>query len=372
MRVARIENIGILVNEDSVLGGYFLAKAIPADCRVVDNRANNKKRLNAPIYLDIYPSFLCNFRCTFCYLKLLGVNLANSEQMSDETIDDTIKLCVKYGINTINILGGEPLHPLTWATTSKLIERAYENDIRSDITTNGYFLTEEIVDFLKDKRAKLNLSVHSLNPNNSSKIVGLSSPEKLKNIIMDVVDGKIDYGVTTAILKTNIDELGQLIDFINNLSICGAWVWRYVTVFGDFNKTTLLSTKEFFGLYNNYKDRIKKNVYFDGPFSYKYLGIKPLETEFDAILSPCCNPGESKAEVLPDGTVYSCILFYGDKSQIVGNVSTGVDFTKSYGYKRSYCNDYLCSYNRYCTGCPAYASRIGVKFDDRCEYFKEE
>lgn len=117
-----------------------------------------------------------------------------------------------------------------------------------------------------------------------------------------------------------------------------------------------------------YKDRIKKNVYFDRPFSYKYLNIKPLETEFDAVLSLCCNPGESKAEIMPDETVYSCVLFYGDNDQIMGNVSTRVNFNKSYGYKKISCDNSLCSYNKYCMSCPAYANRIGIKFDDRCEY----
>ena len=368
VKVARLENIGILVNDDSVLGGYFLAKKVPSGCKVIDNRVDNKKRLNAPIYLDVYPSFLCNFRCSFCYLKLLGINLADSKQMSDETIDKTMKMCEDRGISTINILGGEPLHPLTWPTTRKLIERAHEKGIRADVTTNGYFLTEEIVNFMNKNGTKLNLSLHSLQSNNSKEILGLDPSQRLKDIILNIVDGKINYGLTTAILKTNINEIDQLIDFVNSLSTCGAWVWRYVTVFGNFDKSTLYSTKEFFELYKRYKGQIKKNVYFDGPFSYKYLNIKPLETEFDAVLSPCCNPGESKAEIMPDGTVYSCVLFYGDNDQIMGNVSTEVNFTKSYGYKKVSCSNSLCSYNKYCTGCPAYANRIGVKFDDRCEY----
>ncbi|MGC8495758.1 MAG: radical SAM protein [Candidatus Micrarchaeia archaeon] len=371
VKVARLENIGILVNEDSVLGGYFLAKDIPDNCRIIDNRYNNKKRLNAPIYLEVYPSFLCNFRCSFCYLKLLGINLADSKQMSDETINATVKMCDERGINTMNILGGEPLHPLNWPTTRKLIERAHEKGIRADITTNGFFLTEEIVDFLKKNQTKLNLSLQSLQPENSKKILGLDPSQQLKNIILNIVDGKIRYGLSTAILKTNINEIEQLIDFVNNLSTCGAWVWRYVTVFGDFDKSTLYSMKEFFDIYNKYKNKIKKNVYFDAPFSYKYLNIKPMETDFDAILSPCCNPGESKAEVLPDGTVYSCILFYGDEGQIMGNVNQEVNFTKTYGYKREYCSNSSCAYSTYCTGCPAYANRTGVKFDDRCEYARK-
>ena len=371
MKVARLENIGILVNDDSVLGNYFLSNGIPRNCKVVDNRADNKKRLNVPIYLDVYPSFLCNFRCTFCYLKLLGINLADSKHMSDETINATIKMCKNRGISTINILGGEPLHPLTWPTTRKLIERAYEEGIRADVTTNCYFLTKEIVNFLNRNQAKLNLSLHSLQSNNSKEILGLDSSQQLKNIILNVVDGKINYGLTTSILKTNIDEIEQLIDFVNDLSTCGAWVWRYVTVFGNFDRSTLYSPKEFFELYKKYKNRIKKNVYFDGPFSYKYLSVKPLETEFDAVLTPCCNPGESKAEILPDGTIYSCILFYGDNNQVIGNVSTEVNFTKSYGYKKLYCSNSSCSYNRYCTGCPAYANRMDIKFDDRCEYIKK-
>ncbi|MEM0142929.1 MAG: hypothetical protein QXL94_03110, partial [Candidatus Parvarchaeum sp.] len=202
------------------------------------------------------------------------------------------------------------------------------------------------------------------------KILGLDPSQRLKEVILNVVDGKINYGLSTAILNTNNDEIEELIEFVNSLTTCGAWVWRYVTVFKDFDKSTISSPAKFFDLYKKYKDRINKDVYFDGPFSYKYLNIKPLETEFDSILSPCCNPGESKAEVLPDGTVYSCILFYRDKNQIIGNVSSTVDYTKEYGYKTKPCANSSCSYVKYCTGCPAYAKNAGLQYDDRCEYAK--
>ena len=138
--------------------------------------------------------------------------------MSNETINATIKMCEDHGISTINILGGEPLHPLTWSTTRKLIERAHEKGIGADVTTNGSFLTEEIVSFMNKNQTKLNLSLHSLQSNNSKEILGLDVSQRLRDIILNVVDGKINYGLTTAILKTNINEIEQLISFVNTLS----------------------------------------------------------------------------------------------------------------------------------------------------------
>ena len=367
IKVARLENIGILVEDKSVLGGYYLAKNVPVSYRIVDNRVKNKKRLNAPIYLDVYPSLLCNFRCSFCYIKLLGMDLADPAQMLDKTISDTVKMCVNYGISVINILGGEPLHPINRKTTFRLIEEAYKNGIDTDITTNGYFLDSDVVKFLNEHSTKLNISLQSLHSETSMKIIGVDPSMRLRNSIFNIVDGKISYNLTTAIMKTNYEELDELVDFVNCLKTCDSWIWRCVTVFGDFNKSTIYSVGEFFDVYKRYKDRIAKNVYFDAPFTYKYLGVKPLETALDSVLTACCNPGESKAEVMPNGTVYSCILFHSDKNQIIGSVSSGVDFTKEYGYKSQKCSISKCNYIKNCTGCRAYAILNNKSVDDRCE-----
>ncbi len=368
MKVARLENIGILANDSSIMGNYLLIKKVPKDYRIVDNRIKNTKRINAPLYLEVYPSFLCNFKCTFCYLKLLGINPDDSYQMSDKTIKSTIKICVDYGINSIGILGGEPFHPVNIKTTYKLIEESNKKDIAVDVTTNAYFLNNKIINFLNDNNTKLTISLHAIQSEESLKIIGFNCTERLKNIISNTVDGKIDYGLTTSILMTNIDTIDQMLNFVNNLSTCVAWVWKYVSVFNNFDNSTLLNITDFFELYKKYKNKIKTNTYFDAPFTYKYLEIKPQKTELDSILSLCCNPGESKAEVMPDGTIYSCVLFHEDKSQIVGNVNTKFDFTKEYGYKHLLCKNNMCVHIKKCTGCIAYAHLNNKLVDDRCEF----
>ncbi len=109
---------------------------------------------NDYLYLVIYTTMACNYRCTYCFE---GDRLCNEHltlEKSDKIIDFAKRYCEKAGLNKIAIkwFGGEPLlnqEPIVYIT-DKLNELGYT--VRARMYTNGRFLTKEVATKLKELR----------------------------------------------------------------------------------------------------------------------------------------------------------------------------------------------------------------------------
>lgn len=354
-KIVRIERIGCL----GIGEGYypFLYSGRPNGAKIIDNRCD--KPIGAPLFLDVYPSMECNFNCKFCYNKLFGI-ASKSSSMSKKTINEIIKLCSKSGIPKINILGGEPLHPNIRRQVYYLAEKCREKEIKTDITTNGSFLGKKIVNFCNKNKVDLNVSFHAVNEVTASKIAGVKKYDIKKNIL-EYLDGKTEYGISVAVLKDNYKEFDEIFDFINGLQ-CRNMVLRYPTM----RQEESVPLNEFFALYEKYRKKCNKKIILDAPFAYRFLNAKPPENKLDFLYAGC-KAGLLKAEILPDGDVFSCILFANRKDQRIGNVNESVDFKKEYINKLELkFSNSSCVYSSFCTGCPAYAELQGLAFDNRC------
>ena len=92
--------------------------------------------------LDIILTRECDKRCNFCRVS-----------KTDEKLDigSAIRFLDKYGevkeIKLLKFLGGEPL--LEWGNLKKILNR-YNKKTNFDINTNGQFLNQEKINFLKE------------------------------------------------------------------------------------------------------------------------------------------------------------------------------------------------------------------------------
>ena len=60
--------------------------------------------------VDVYVTSQCNRRCTYCFLP--SDFFASGLRMSVDAFSDVVTWCVRYGVDEITFLGGEPsLHP---------------------------------------------------------------------------------------------------------------------------------------------------------------------------------------------------------------------------------------------------------------------
>ena len=97
----------------------------------------------------------CNFRCRMCFCHW------DAPKMTKEIADKGIELALsrkdpKAEKITINFFGGEPL--LNYELVQYVIEK-WKGQCGFSMTTNGSLLTEEILDYLKDNKVGLLLSI---------------------------------------------------------------------------------------------------------------------------------------------------------------------------------------------------------------------
>ena len=104
--------------------------------------------------LAINPTLNCNFACWYCYETHTTKRM--SKQVMDATLKYIVNLITKVKVNHLNLdwFGGEPL--LCYKTVMKPLASAakdlcdkYNISFQSDITTNGYLITPEMIPFFK-------------------------------------------------------------------------------------------------------------------------------------------------------------------------------------------------------------------------------
>ena len=355
---ARLENIGLL----SVDGKNNLVLLKPNSIGqkyIFDNRLNNNRSLNAPIYIDLYPSFICNYNCNFCYNKYL--NNCSEKIMSKKVVNKIIEYCANKKILGLNIVGGEPYHPQNIDITKYIVKKASTIGLKANITTNLSYVNKSIVTFCKKYDVKFNASFISTDKNIGEKVSG-SKKYLAQEIIDKYIDKNIAYGLSTPILKINAKDIFQTANYLNTLTGC-AWVLRYVTVPKTYNLN--LSLTEFYKISKKVIAKTNKKVYFDAPFSYKYFNIAPPQNKLDFLYCGC-KAGFLKVEFMPNGDVYPCIML--KKVGKIGNILINDDFILQ-DHRKVNCKNINCKYNVFCTGCPGYAFLNKINCDNRCGDF---
>ncbi len=138
----------------------------------------------------------CNFRCKWCYA--LGTEYQQSDDMTQATAEELLRLAAGLGITHILFIGGEPT---LWPHLCKTIRSATELGLRTVLITNGFRLA--------DKRFVEELQFAGLNGVNLSMKAGdhllheeltrtkFSTFDTVLNGIRNLADSIIQFEVTT-------------------------------------------------------------------------------------------------------------------------------------------------------------------------------
>jgi radical SAM protein with 4Fe4S-binding SPASM domain len=114
-----------------------------------NNEILGKWNIQSPAHVSIELTYKCNFYCKHCYNNCgferdVYLNKDEFFKLADDLRD--------HGVVTVELTGGEPLmHP----DFSSIIKYCLDHFNMVGVITNGYFLTEEILDNLIQYRDKL-------------------------------------------------------------------------------------------------------------------------------------------------------------------------------------------------------------------------
>lgn len=116
--------------------------------------------------LELLLTRSCNLKCDYCFEQ----PIKGSEKMSEETALKAIDLLVDYSANSeelhITHFGGEPTlnFPVLKKVTEYVTQKATEKGkkVNFNMTSNGVFFTDEMIDFFAEYNIKVLLSIDGL------------------------------------------------------------------------------------------------------------------------------------------------------------------------------------------------------------------
>jgi len=150
--------------------------------------------------LQVFITNVCNLKCTGCFARKIMID--NNKHISLEEYTLVVQNFLEKGGQQINLLGGEPLlHP----KLKEILRINNENNIKTTIYTNGYFLDRYTKEDLEG--AKLRVSIYC----EGGKIKNASSLPKT-NLPIDA-----NFMVSK---ETTLEELLDCSKYIENNYTC--------------------------------------------------------------------------------------------------------------------------------------------------------
>lgn len=367
---------------DSLISAGLLFKE---EVKVPPVKSNEVKALCLHICHD------CNLRCRYCFADE-GAYHSEREFMSLETakkaIDFLIKNSGKRKILEADFFGGEPLMCLD--TIKKVVAYAREEGDKAGkkflftTTTNALLLDDDAIDFFNREMENVVLSIDgrkevhdAIRKTRNGKGSFDLIIDKIKNFVKS--RGDKSYYVRGTFTSKNLDFSNDVI-FLAENGFDSISLEPVVTDIEDLaikEEHIPAIKKEYEVLLDKYLDKYEKGEGFNFfHFNIDLDGGVCLHKKISA-----CGAGNEYFSVVPNGDLYPCHQFAGNKEFLMGNVYEGnVDekirsgFANNCLFTRKGCEDcfakFICS-----GGCSAnnynFMGDVNVPYPVTCEMMKK-
>lgn len=374
------EEISLLENE-----GILYSEGVS----IQDIRYNEDNIIKA---LCLHVAHDCNLRCNYCFASQ-GDFKGDRSLMSLEVGKKALEFLVKHSGSRRNLevdfFGGEPL--MNFEIIKKLVmygkdlEKNYNKHFRFTITTNGVLLDEDNMKFINEYMDNVVLSLDGrkrINDNMRRTITDEGSYDIILPKFQKMVAkrGDKDYYVRGTFTSYNLDFSNDVLHFYDK-------GFKKISI-----EPVVTSLDKDYGIKEEHIDTILKEY---EKFSKDYINIKKKDDDFlffhfmiDLDQGPCivkrivgCGAGSEYMAVTPEGELYPCHQFVGDKKFKIGNVYEGItnneivkEFKNASVYNKEKCRS--CWARFYCSGgCHANAynhhGNIMKPYDIGCEMEKK-
>ena len=336
-------------------------------------------------------SHLCNLRCEYCFADGGTYNGA-AENMSLDVALKAIDMIVSKSANRHNLevdfFGGEPL--LNFDVVKKTveyarsIEKAHNKNFRFTITTNAMLLNDEIIDFFNKEMYNVVVSIdgrRSVHDCVRKTASGKGSFDTaIKNALRFKQLRKGQYYIRGTYTALNKDFSKDVL-FLNDLGFDQLSIEPVVLPENHrlaIKKEDIEQLKaEYDKLAEAYVERRKGEKWFN--FFHFMLDIYNGPCESKRLVG--CGAGNDYVAVAPNGNIYPCHQFDGEKDYVICNVLDGTFnteipkfFAENNLLKKDKCRNCWAKY--YCSGgCAAnaikYGGGINKPYELSCELMRK-
>lgn len=338
------DEVSVLYDMGFLVDDNYDERAFLESLRIQTLSANNA----SPSYYIICPTTGCNARCYYCFEK--GVV---QKRMNEKTAEAVAKYIVtNHDENNLVIqwFGGEPL--LEHGTISYIVDYLHENGVTFDskIITNGYLLTDEVVDLAVNKWNVriIQITIDALDEEynkikdyvyaegNPFEIVMENIDRCLRkkiNIRIRINFNPLEYGKAVETVDYLKERFGKNPDFFVYLApIDSTEIPSITQEFKQKKKhplIELLDAEKDFCSFGNYDSRMEKGTPYDAILRKYYLTPIPAS---------CYGGCESSLTIDSMGNIFNCHRLLGNEQYSSGNVFTGRTTNEISSY---YANPYL-------------------------------
>ncbi|MFW6007213.1 MAG: DUF512 domain-containing protein [Bacillota bacterium] len=232
----------------------------------------------------------CNMSCIFCSHKNNppGINTYRLGPLSLELIKELIEYLspedpVTLGESATKIIEGEPFSHPQFKKIIRLIRKKFSNK-KIIIATNGSFLSQEIVDFLKEMYpVELNLSLNCATIENRKKFMGDKNPEKVFRGLIFLKDNKIPFN-GSIVAMPHISGWDSLQDTIEKLDSYSPRTIRvFMPGYTKYTGTDFKFNENFLADLRNYINEVKTE--YETPILLEPPLIKDLKCKVAGVIS---------------------------------------------------------------------------------------
>lgn len=274
----------------------------------------------------------CNLYCEYCFASK-GDFGSERMLMPFEIAKRAIDLLIKESANRHNLevdfFGGEPLMNFDVVTQTVMyarsLEKKYNKNFRFTITTNGILLDDEKIDFINREMSNVVLSI------DGRKIINdRFRPTRNNTGSYDIIVPKFkklvekrtnkDYYVRGTFTKYNLD-------FTKDVLLLADLGFKHISlepVVSDPELDYSITEKELPDIFKEYENLALKII------EKRKLGknFNFFHFMLDLSQGPCvikrikgCGCGNEYMAIAPDGSIYPCHQFVGDKNFIIGSLN---------------------------------------------------
>ncbi|NPB00129.1 MAG: GTP 3',8-cyclase MoaA [Crenarchaeota archaeon] len=156
----------------------------------------------------------CNYRCFFCHHE----GSQENTELTLEEIEFALEVFKELGIDRVKITGGEPL---LRRDVIEIVRRCRELNYRDiSLTTNGYYLDNYVEDLYKAGLHRIDISLHTLNPQKYVIITGTSAKafyKVLDNIYKTCEIPFKEVKINMLVTSLNVEDIPELLRFCKKL-----------------------------------------------------------------------------------------------------------------------------------------------------------
>jgi GTP 3',8-cyclase len=265
-------------------------------------------------HLRIFLESHCNFRCVYCNPD---AERQEDRVISNEEIIDFINVASQVGIRRIHYSGGEP-------TLRKGLPQIIESAsrlgfIEQSMTTNGLLLGCNIDAYSSAGLQRVNISIDSLKRERFHSLTGKDCLKDVLSAIDKAVECFGETKINVVVLKTNIDEIPDFLEFSHKYS--GKVVCRFIElqtnqpIFFQADRINHLHVthEEIISIVSSYGEQVPAFIAGKNP-NCSYFAIPNTKARFGIIANhsrgyPC--GGCKKVRLSPYGDVGVCITAEG-------------------------------------------------------------